>query len=187
MNKALINFSLLFGLIGMNALAAEDGTKTIATKPCVTVTGADSHVSDRGYYRVQSIDDWTKIWQQHKGHKSDVKYDSYYDPLGLPLVDFDHYMVIAIFQGSSWNSAGLMAKSVSEKEDRITFRFDDKSYQTMSVGSESDGGGKKVTAYGFFVIPRSTKAVVLEENVQGLIGKPPIWKERIKFEEVRDK
>jgi hypothetical protein len=41
-----------------------------------------------------------------------------------------------------------------------------------------DGGGEQVTVYGFFVLPRSSKTVVLEENVQNYIGGKPVWKER---------
>lgn len=79
-------------------------------------------------------------------------------------------MVLAIFRGRGWNSAGVRAISIVEEQGRIVFRFHDKSYQTDGP----DGRGKQGTAYAFFVIPRSTKAVVLEENVQGLIGKPPV-------------
>ena len=161
----------------VHGLTVEQKNTPSAVRPCVTITGAYSHVSERSYHRITSEEQWTRVWQKHKGQKEDERYDLYYNPLGLPFVDFDGYMVIAIFQGSSWNSAGLKAVSISEEVNRIVFRFDDKSYQTAGP----DGGGKKVTVYGLFVVPRSAKAVILEENVQGLIGKPPVWKERITF------
>jgi hypothetical protein len=41
-----------------------------------------------------------------------------------------------------------------------------------------NGGGVQATVYGFFVLPRSSKTVVLEENVQNYLGQPPEWKER---------
>lgn len=164
-------------LVAIRGLTAEQEKATTIVKPCVTITGADSHVSECGYHRIASMKEWIQVWQKHEGHKVDEEYDLYYNPLGVPLVDFDNYMVIAIFQGSSWNSAGLSAVSISQEEDRIVFRFDDKSYQTLGP----DGGGKRVTVYGFFVVRRSAKAVILEENVQGLKGKPPVWKERITF------
>lgn len=173
-------FTLMVGLVGLSPMAAvsAQGDKTPAViSPCVALAGADSHVSERGYFRITSLKDWTRMWQKHKGLKQDEEYDLGFDRAGLPLVDFDRFMVIAVFQGSGWNSAGLRAVSIVEEQERIVFRFDDKSYQTAGP----HGGGKQVTAYGFFVIPRSTKPVVLEENVQNLIGKPPVWEERITF------
>jgi hypothetical protein len=68
-------------------------------------------------------------------------------------------MVIAVFQGSGVNNAGLKAVALLEEKDRIVFRFENKGYQTAGRGS----GGQQVTVYGFFVLPRSSKTVVLEE------------------------
>jgi len=160
-----------------SATEAQGDNAAGVISPCVALAGADSRVSEPSYHRVTSLKEWTEIWKKHKGLKQGEKYDLFYNLAGLPLVDFERYMVIAIFQGSRWNSAGLEAVSVSEQRNRIVFRFNDKSYQTAGP----DGGGKQVTVYGFFVVPRSTKAVVLEEDVQNLIGKSPVWKERIAF------
>jgi hypothetical protein len=143
-------------------------------KPCVMITGANSRVTKSRYQRITSADEWARVWQEHKGKKPAAEYDLHYDPLTLPLIDFDNYMVIAIFQGNGWNSAGLKAVSIVEEGNRIVFRFDHKSYQTM-------GGADKVTVYGFFVVPHSKKPVVLEENTQHYLGEPPVWKERITF------
>ncbi len=38
-----------------------------------------------------------------------------------------------------------------------------------------------MTVYGFFVLPRSPKPVVLEENVQSLLGEPPVWREQARL------
>ena len=173
---------LVIGLMCFGVGSAEtQGDKTAGgISPCVILTGADSQVSERGYHRITSIEGWIEIWLKHKGRAHSGKYDLIFNPAGVPLVDFERYMVIAIFQGSGWNSAGLRAVSISEQPDRIVFRFDDYSYQTAGP----HGGGKQVTVYGFFVVPRSTKAVVLEEDIQGLIGKPSVWKERITFPKI---
>ena len=50
------------------------------------------------------------MWQEHKGEKPTGQYDLYYDPLALQLIDFDRYMVIAIFQGNGWNNAGTKGR-----------------------------------------------------------------------------
>jgi hypothetical protein len=172
-----MTLAVVFTALGVTvaAVAAHDKA-TASESPCVALTGSDSHVSERGYHRITSMNDWKKLWQKHKGQNDEQEYDQFYDPLALPVVDFDRYMVIAIFQGRAWNSAGLVV-SVSDEEERIVFRFNDKSYQTLGP----DGGGKRATVYGFFVVPRSMKPVILEEDVQRLKGQPPKWKERATF------
>ena len=179
----------MVGLIPLAVVSAEEGKTSTIISPCVALAGADSRVAEPGYHRIVSLEDWTRIWRQHKGLKQDKAYDLYMDPAGLPLVDFDRFMVIAIFRGSGWNSAGVKAISMVEEQERMVLRFEDKAYQTFAVeGPGAEGpayqaahGGNRVTAYGFFVIPRATKAVVLEENVQNVLGKPPVWKERFTF------
>ncbi len=151
--------------------AAEDNAR-----PFVTLTGTDSHVKERSYRRVASEDEWIKIWQRHKGAKESKDYDLFYNPLGLPSIDFEKCMVIAVFQGNGVNSAGLKAVAILEEKDRLALRFQNKSYQTMVYGPVDEGD--QVTVYGFFVLPRSSKTVVLEENVQNITGQPPVWKER---------
>ncbi len=161
---------VIFALVVLIATAAEKPVER-QIKPCVAITGADSHVTIPRYHRITSAEVWTHIWQEHKGEKPTEEYDFYEDPLALPMIDFDDYMVIAVFQGEGWNSKGLSVVSISEEDKRIVLRYDNKSYQTV-------GGGNKVAAYGFFVLPRSAKPVVVEENVQIYGGEPPVWKER---------
>ena len=137
------------------------------TKPCVVISGADSHVKKPRYLRITSSKEWVKVWEEHKEEEPNID------------IDFDRFMVIAVFQGESVNSASLKCDSVVEKNEKILFRFDDISYQTMGPGP--DGGAQKVTVYGFFILPRSPKPVVLEENVQRYLGQRPEWKEQSRF------
>jgi hypothetical protein len=154
-----------------NVAASADPAKE-ATHPYVTLTGTDSHIKERSYHRVVSEDEWIKIWQRHKGAKESKDYDFFYNPLGLPYIDFEKCMVIAVFQGSSVNSAGLKTVAILEEKDRIVLRFEEKWYQTMERAGTGHGGNH-VTVYGFFMLPRSSKTVVLEENAQNYIGQPP--------------
>ena len=172
----ITSLGLLHGVISHGVISPAQKA-TAFVPPCIVLTGTHSHVSERGYRRITSVKDWVTLWQKHKGQKDGEQYDLYFDPLEIPVIDFDRYMVIAIFQGNGTNSAGLNAVSVLEEQERIVLRFDDKTYQTIGP----DGGGKQVTVYGFFVFPRSSKPVTLEEQVQGLKGKPDEWKERITF------
>src|SRR6266498_3555208 len=129
MKRILI--ALMLGVVclgGTPGLSAKEETTDTVSKPCVIITGADSRVSERGYHRITSMEGWTQIWLKHKGHEPGGKYDLFFNPAGVPLIDFDRFMVIGVFQGSGWNSAGLRVFSISEQPDRIVFRFDDYSY-----------------------------------------------------------
>jgi hypothetical protein len=177
MKTVIVGFVLGVVSLGvLSGLPASDDAVATVTKPCVVITGADSKVSKCAYHRIAGMDDWTQVWLEHKGHKPDGKYDHFHNPAGVPLVDFTRFTVIGIFQGTGGNSAGISAVSLTEQPDRIVFRFVDLSYQTI-------GPGKSTTSYAFFVIPRSAKPVVLEEDVQsgGRTGIQPLWKERITF------
>jgi hypothetical protein len=107
-------------------------------KPLVTLSGAHSRIAEKSWRVVTHEADWYALWCRHVGAPVREVYDSYYNPDGAPTVDFGRCMVVAVFQGKSWNSAGVM-------------------------------------------VHRTRKPVVLEENVQGLLGKPPVWKERARL------
>jgi hypothetical protein len=165
-----------------SAVAA--GNAPQAARPLMTLTGSDSQIKERSYNRIMSEDEWIKIWQRHKGVRVSKDYDLFYNPLGLPDINFEKCMVIAAFQGSSWNSAGLRAISVHEEKDRILLRFVSKDYQTGGPG----GGGKQVTVYGFFLLPRSDKTVVVEEEQRFLDPRvPTLWQERATFHEAQNR
>ena len=149
--------------------AAEGPRKQVAElRPYVSWSGAHSKFAERLCLRVTTTEDWAKLWERHAGKGADV-----------PVVDFGRCMVIAAFQGKAWNSDGVKATSITEEVGRILVRLDERGYQTG--GSGPDGGAVRVTAYGLFVVPRSAKMVVVEENVQNLLGHPAVWKERKRF------
>ena len=164
-------------LLAFRVIPAEDKPTGKTIKPCVMITGNHSHVDKPRYLRITSADEWTRVWEEHKGPNTPADCD-------LLSVDFDGYMVIAIFQGNGVNSFGLGAVSITEEDKRIVLRYKKTGYQTGSVDG-GDGGAEKVTVYGFFVLPRSPKPVVLEENVSTIIGQePPEWKERKTFSKI---
>lgn len=147
-------------------------------RPVVAITGAKSAIEKAAYHRLRSAQDLARIWLQHLGQQPPVgEYGFYYNAAGVPEVDFEGFEVVAIFGGGGWNSAGFAVESVSDEKDARTIRFDDKSYQTEGP----NGGGKRVSPFGFFVVPRTELPIVLEQNVQSLIGSPPEWKERARL------
>jgi hypothetical protein len=153
-----------------------------ALRPCVVISGTDSHITEQKCYRVTSAKEWSQLWQVHKGRKATSEYDEYYDRLTLPMVDFDRYMVIAVFRGLVDNNAGLSVASINEEQSRIIFRFWDKVYQT-NLTSEDDRVEGKATVYGFFIVPHSKKRLVVQEDTEGrYMDEAPVWKELAVFQ-----
>ena len=163
------------------AQTAQTAVKPV--KPYVSIWGAHSRIDQRSYFLITSRDDWTKLWLRHIGKDPARDFDNryFYNPDDIPEVDFDACMVIVIFQGKQVNSAGVQAAAVNDDAGQITFRFGHRGYGTAS--SDPKSHGDDVTPYGFFVMRRSAKPVVLEENVQSYKNQPPIWKEVSRFPE----
>ncbi len=167
----------------------EEAHQPPLTSPVVQWSGKQSEFGGPSYMLATNEAEWIRIWNAHHGLPMTAQYDRFYDPLGLPLLDFDRYMIVGIFQPEKYNVAGLLIESIQETSNRIVLRFDDKAFQTASLGGSIDqadqAGGLRgpslppsVRPYGFCVLPRTKKPIVLEENTQRLIGKPPIWTER---------
>jgi hypothetical protein len=167
--------SALLGVlaVGLGIAAAQDAKET---KPYVTLAGAASKIAAKEYDRITTHDELVKVWLRHMG-ADPARHNDFYNEAGVPDVDFERCMVVAVFGGECINSAGIYAFSIAEEADRVLLRFDHRSFQS---GPE----GKHATPFGFFFVPRSPKALVLEENVQSLIGGEPKWKERARFEAI---
>lgn len=148
------------------------------TRPVVALTGASSAIDKVAYHRVQGAQDLARLWLQHRGQPApDGEYGFFYNDAGVPEVDFERYEVVAIFGGRCTNSAGFAVESIADEPARRLVRFDHRHYQTTGP----DGGAESATPFGFFVLPRTRLPIVLEENVQGMIGRPPEWKERARL------
>jgi hypothetical protein len=97
-------------------------------------------------------------------------------------IDFVNNVALVIMDGDAFNCRGMDAE-VWEDDTRILVRLRRRSFQTMSRGEGSNGGARKHRPFGIFLLPRRDpwKLVIVENNVQGLIGGPPIWKESARF------
>ena len=148
-------------------------------RPYVTITGASSRIEERGCVVVTSTEHWLRLWFRHKGEDADqARPGLTMNASGVPQIDFQNCMVVAIFQGKTINSAGLKIASVTVEKDKVVLRYDDEGYQT--AGPFPDGGAVPCSAYGFFVLPRHEQTLVVEENICDRIGGAPVWKERIR-------
>jgi hypothetical protein len=119
---------------------------------------------------VASSQEWETLWQEHAGKAQKNQPAS-----AVPQIDFAQCMVVAVFQGASVNSRGVNCVSVGETASAITVRFVRDHYQTTN-------GFDDVTPFGIFLLPRSAKPLILEENVQNLLNGPPVWKVQARFE-----
>lgn len=174
---------ILAGLLLMASTSSltDSGEEMAADRPLVTLWGADSTIDEVRYERVTSAERWRALYLEHMGLEPEPDHPDWawrhYNPHGLPDVDFERCMVIAVFKGDGWNNAGVTIESIDEDEQRVLVRYRDHFYQTEGP----DGGGQRVAPYGIFIVPRSEKEVILEEMVQNMQGEPPTWKEVVRF------
>lgn len=119
---------------------------------------------------------WEALWREHMGGTIEKNANGFET---WPSVDFSTHCVVGVFAGAAANSNGYEIESVEDLGDIVRVRCDQIQFQTASFDGKDSGC--PTTAFGLFVIPRSDRTIVLEENVQGLIGGPPVWKERARF------
>lgn len=185
---AVIPLLILSAFFAMSDRCLSADEKRKDPQPHVTLTGTDSRVTEPGCFLIRSEAEWIKTWQRHKAAKESPDYDLFYNPLGLPAVDFGQCMIVAVFQGVTVNNAGLRAVSLVEEKGRVVLRFENKTYQTLETARPAIPAGGVLTVrmkaeavHGFFVIPRTGKGVVVEEGVRQLLTEPVKFKERAAF------
>ncbi|MCK5940470.1 MAG: hypothetical protein KAI24_00770 [Planctomycetes bacterium] len=146
--------------------------------PTVSFRGEHSKVTERRYVRVRDAEAWAKLWCEHVGAEVPERdYHWHINAAKVPVVDFAQCEVVAVFGGNAPNNAGYFVEEVLDGET-CTLRFDALTYQTSSDGSERGLRIRRSSPFGLFVISRTDKQIVLEENVQNLINQPPKWQAR---------
>ncbi len=126
--KSIIRFAVTPLFLAAYTVFASGSDFSDSIRPCVALTGTDSHVLERAWHRITNAEEWKSVWQNHRGRSSTEHLDPCGEPADLPLIDFDHYTVIAIFHGDGLNSAGLRVVETIEQSECLLFRYDDKSY-----------------------------------------------------------
>lgn len=145
-------------------------------KPLVTFRGEFSKVDETRYLRVTDAETWATLWCEHTGQQAQKRgYGWYYNQQQVPIVDFERCMVVAVFGGKCGNTAGYRVEQVLDG-DRWTLRYHANSYQTTVIDPANAKAKPPSTPFGMFVLPKTDKKVALEENVQGMIGRPPKWR-----------
>jgi hypothetical protein len=148
-----------------HCVATED-SKVANSKPLVVWTGADSHVDQAGFARADSAEAWKKLWLRHSG-KSEQ--EAFYSAPRVEI-DFDRCVVIGVFAGRVTNQRGYRVDSVADG-DAVAVRIERETFQSL-------GAVEAKQPFASIVLPRTVKAIVIEENTQGLKDSPPVWTKR---------
>lgn len=164
-------------LTGLLALADRKAGEP-RIRPFVTWSGPDSAVQEPFFARAKNEEEWTKIWEKHQG--TPARRNNIQQPF-IPQIDFDQCTLVAIFQGAGYNSNGVIVSEIIEEPDRIVFRYDESTYQVAFGLNDKPQELPKVHAYGLFVLPKTSKPIVLQENRQNLKDEPAKWTERAKL------
>ena len=161
----------LAGLMQLSTVAmARDAAEASAARaPIASFTGASTGVRETGWVRVTSQEALTALWGEH----AQVEWQH----VPALAVDFERCIVLAYFQPNTTNASGVTIESIESVDAGLRVRYDVVQYQTMSIGEEPDRGVASAP-FGFFVVDRYEGPLVFEENVQGIIGQPPVWKHR---------
>jgi hypothetical protein len=155
----------------------------IPTTPVVAWAGANSGIDEPHYAVASNLQEWAQIWTRHIGDRTDR--DARGRPI-FPEIDWDRFAVLAVFMGPMNRTNSVTLVSVTDAPDgSLTIaRFDRKSFQTATLGSEVNTG-PTVTPFGIFVVPRPAGAeIVFELNTQNIIGRPSVWTEKARLKGV---
>lgn len=142
--------------------------------PAISLVGPNSGIHERRLERIRDEKTWQEIWGLHA---KDVGPRAAQGWLLPPRVDFRNYEVIAFFRGDSINDNGEVAESLLTAGDLVVLRFDSITFQSASSfdAPPNQAAGVASTPYGIWVIPRSSKPIAVEENVQDLKDNPAQW------------
>lgn len=157
---SLVRSAILLAALGVCAVTS---ARQEPLKVGLTFRGADSRIRYRDTQLILNQDQWNRTWARNLG-----------TPVGSPkaaTVDFTKNVIVAVFGGPMSNAEGFEFVEGIEQESVVVVRVQPVRYQVV-------GQIRRSTPYGFFVLPRIAKPYRIEENVQSLIGQPPVWKPR---------
>ncbi len=163
---------------------AEPQVDTRTIRPLVSFVGSDTRIAENRVQRITNQQEWTLHWLQHTGQAGRPEDFDQYRRTGAPAIDFGLCMVIAITESPGSQNAGITASAISETPDQIVFDYDGLYYQSR------DGTSAPGNAFGYFVVPRSPKPVIVRKNAQTGHSRytdgEPIWKEVATFDALEE-
>lgn len=98
---------------------------------------------------VENASGWEALYTEHTRDKPEKNANGF---VTWPRIDFDKFVVLAVFAGKGKNSNGYEGVSVTESAAGVLVRIDQVHFQTASFDGKD--AGIATTAFGFMVIPR---------------------------------
>ena len=154
---------------GPTASVQDDATNRAAThalKPLQSLHGRYSKIVQPKLLRITTDDEWRSLWAEHTGGEA--------EPAAGINPDFRQEMVIAIFEGSGSLCSGFDVDSIAETSDCITIRVHRFGFQ-VTLSTSADSSAWTSQAWGIFILPRSDKKIVLEQDKNPHFNRPPQW------------
>lgn len=84
-----------------------------------------------------------------------------------PSIDFDKHMVLAVFGGKTWNSAGFEISEARRECTSIDVKLVGKHYQSFN--------SQRVFPFAFFIFDKSRLPLSVWRDVRHLKAEPPKW------------
>ena len=168
-------FIILYAYLGLlkvpNSLAEladKQGNAIVINK----LQGSYSNIYEREFLKISSEKEWIDLWKRHSN-----------DILSRSVIDFDKNMLIAIFFGRCSIGFCSHIKNIAEDDKAITIFIDYAHIQIIGPTINTSKGESStefenirpsVTPYAILVLPKSSKKVVIKNNVQHKKTEP-IW------------
>ncbi len=144
-------------------------------------SGEDCRIAKPFHLLVTRQEDYLALWLAMFHDPS--KFLDYPAP---PGVDFATHIVLAVSSGDTdSNCNGIQLVEVWENEKQVLVRTRANRYQTCwsEDHAAAPEQAKRERPWGIFILPRrEKKAYGVEEDVQGLIGGPALWKKRFRYD-----
>ena len=184
--------SFAFGMIRTVCLATLAFCNAVAVaqleekpaRPLLVLTGSDSHIDGPEFLRIMDGEAWVNLWLRHVSEDITGPHPgSVFDP--MPEIDFEHCMVIAVFPGKTVHTSYVRVELLEETDERIMLGYGLRTYQ-VARNPDEPAAVETVTPYGFIVLPRSYKEVVVQRDARSTLGRltdPPqySWEEMARF------
>ena len=156
------------------------------------LSGDDSAIGEAGQQLVHTQEGWQALWASHLGPDAVDPQTGEVSP-AAPELDFETHLVVAVFVGRGVTARGLKLESYASDDEQLTIRYMVRSYQTAMSGRRTDGGEAlreweerygNIRPYGFFLVPRSERTIVLLSGARGFgwpEGREPRWTEKARL------
>ncbi|HML73658.1 MAG TPA: hypothetical protein PKB02_04100 [Anaerohalosphaeraceae bacterium] len=168
MLKGLKGFIILLGgLVALGPFAPAENS----FEPYFILTGTETKITEPNFCMITNQQDWISLWGQHKGMLSREKAEDtkdrqlkqkdleamylLYSQTDVPRINFDKCVVVAIFTGPIKKPSCLKLVKIIETDNQVELYY---------ICEEDSTQKKDVSAYGFYVLPKTDKDIILFEN-----------------------